>query len=413
VIRWIFPTSDVLLTWLKGDSLTLGRGDECDVQLEGAEISRCHARFEREGALWVLRDLKSRNGVYVRGERTERAVVGLGDLVRLGEWVGRFEEAPVGHHPAPFRLLADGLWAGERLATALEGVVRAAVTDLPIVLVGETGTGKEVVARALHAMSGRPGAFVGVNCAALPDALAEAELFGHRKGAFTGATAAGTGYFRAAHQGTLLLDEVNDLPLPLQAKLLRVLELKEVVPLGETTPIPVDIRVVAAAQVPLEKAVDEGRFRGDLCARLEGLVVKVPALRERIEDVPALFGQFLLRAGNAKPPLVEPELIERLCLYDWPFNVRELQLLARRLVAVHGQEPQLKAAHLPEHFGERSAKEGKGPRKGRDGAELEAFVAALREHAGNVAGAARAVGISRQRAYRLMGAASRDSGEDA
>lgn len=418
-MRWLFPAVDGKLTPLTADRLVVGRGDECDVQLPGAEISRCHARLERDGALWVVVDLDSRNGVFVRGRRVDRAVFGRGDLLRLGEWIGRVEETPLPLPTtvAPFRSLGEGLWAGPTLAAALEGALRAAVADLPIVLVGETGTGKEVVARAIHQHSCRAGPFIGVNGAALPEALAEAELFGHRKGAFTGALGAGKGYFRAAHGGTLLLDEVTDLPLPVQAKLLRALELKEVTPVGETTAVPVDVRVVAAAQVPLLTAVEEGRFRADLCARLEGLVVPVPPLRERIEEVPFLFGKFLAQGSGGAAPLVEPALIERLCLYDWPFNVRELSLLARRLLAVHGHEPMLKATHLPERMTAGASSSPAAPRAGRKSArdeqQLAAFVAALRDSGGNVARAARSTGISRQRAYRLMGAATRRDDDEA
>ena len=416
-VRWVYPSVDrppTPLTGPAGRQLSLGRGDDCDVCLPGAEISRRHAELGRDGPLWVLTDLKSRNGVYVRGERADRAVIGAGDLIRLGEWIGLVREEDTAE-PGGFGTLDGKLYAGPTLTAAIAPALKAATSDLPIVLVGETGAGKEVVARAIHARSGRTGEFVGVNSAALPEALAEAELFGHRKGAFTGAVTAGTGYFRAAHQGTLLLDEIADLPATLQPKLLRALELREVVPVGETSPVKVDLRVIAAAQVPLQAAVKERRFRADLCARLEGLTVRVPPLRERAEEIPFLFGHFLSDAAGGKPPPVEPALIERLCLYDWPFNVRELALLARRLLAVHGDEPLLKASHLPERIAgkaEAPAPSGRSKRaEARDDEHLTAFVAALRDHEGNVAQAARAVGISRQRAYRLMGAASSDDDE--
>src|SRR5262249_14740392 len=151
--------------------------------------------------------------------------------------------------------VAPGLWGGAALEAAMEPLRRAAASDLPVVLEGETGTGKEVVARTLHGWSGRPGQMLAVNCAALPEGLAEAELFGYRRGAFTGADRASPGFFRSAESGTLLLDEVSDLPLPIQAKLLRVLEQREVQPLGEVRPLPVDVRLVVAGQQSLAKAV--------------------------------------------------------------------------------------------------------------------------------------------------------------
>ena len=181
--------------------------------------------------------------------------------------------------PAPFEEIGPGLWGGGALQAALAPLRQAAASDLPIVLEGETGCGKEVVTRTLHRWSGRSGPLVAVNCAALPEGLAEGELFGYRRGAFTGAERASVGYFRGADAGTLLLDEVSDLPLVLQAKLLRVLEERAVQPLGETRPVPIDVRVVVAGQQPLMEVMRAGRFRADLLARLDGLTVRLPPLR--------------------------------------------------------------------------------------------------------------------------------------
>jgi transcriptional regulator with PAS, ATPase and Fis domain len=193
---------------------------------------------------------------------------------------------------------------------------RAATSDLPVILEGETGTGKEVVTRCLHQWSVRSGPLVAVNCAALPEALAEGELFGYRRGAFTGADKPSQGFFRSAEGGTLLLDEVTDLPLPLQAKLLRVLEEHEVQPLGEPRPIPIDVRVVVAGQQSLLEASRQGRFRPDLLARLDGVTVHLPPLRSRREDVPPLFSRFLTELGQGCVPSVEVDFVERLCLHD-------------------------------------------------------------------------------------------------
>ena len=226
----------------------------------------------------------------------------------------------------------------------------AAASDLPIVLEGETGTGKELAARALHRWSGRSGPLSAVNCAALPEGLAEGELFGYRRGAFTGADRASAGFFRGAQGGTLLLDEVSDLPLALQAKLLRVLEEREVQPLGEIHPVPIDVRVVVAGQQPLIEAVRAGRFRADLLARLDGLTVRLPPLRKRREDVLPLFSRLLEEIGQGRVPAMESDFAERLCMHDWPFNVRELVLLAKRLVTLHGSDVTLRAQHLPERI---------------------------------------------------------------
>jgi two-component system NtrC family response regulator len=330
-----------------------------------------------------------------------------GDVIRLGEWVGLLAFEP--DEPGYLRPLFPGGWyAGPTLAQAVEPVRRAAATDLPIVVQGETGSGKEGMARAIHHWSQRSGPFVAVNCAALPAPLAEAELFGYAKGAFTGANQARLGYFRAAHNGTLLLDEVLELPFLLQAKLLRVLEQREIQPLGETRPVHIDVRVVAASQEPLETAVAEGRFRADLLARLDGLTVKIPPLRQRREDIVPLFEHFISQHSGGHAPKIEGRLVEQLLLYDWPLNVRELLLLVRRLLAVHGGEPSLRHSFLPDrmrpHSDARSSVKAATRRPTDDQDSLEALVDALRAYSGNVARAAEAVGISRSRAYRLLDA---------
>jgi transcriptional regulator of acetoin/glycerol metabolism len=414
-IQWVFPTTDGPLTPLPGPKVVLGRGEDCGTVLRGSEISRYHAEVIREGPVAVLRDLGSLNGSFVNAQPTKEAPLDLRDVVRLGEWVGVVVALPAqtsgAAAPAHARIAPD-LYGGPTLRAAVDPALRAARSDLSIVIEGETGTGKEVVARAIHAESGRGGAFVAVNCAALPEGLAEAELFGYRRGAFTGADRASPGHFRAAHGGTLLLDEISDLPPASQAKVLRVLEQREVMPLGESQPVPVDVRIVVAAQEPLDRAVSERRFRGDLYARLDGLTVRLPPLRERIEDAPYLFARLLHAGSGGKPPSVEPRLVERLCLYDWPFNVRELVTLVRRMLVLHGQEPSLRVAHLPARLRagrpEAAAPAAAGARPAepdaaeRDREDFDRLLTALRAHGGNVSRAAAAAGLSRQRSYRLM-----------
>jgi transcriptional regulator with PAS, ATPase and Fis domain len=400
----------------------LGRGDDCDTVLLGHETSRNHAEVKKTGPVFVLKDLGSRNGIHVNGERVSEAPLDIGDVIRLGEWVGVVVSVPAYEgSPALPGELGPGLLGGPTLAAAVDPARRAAPSDLPIIVQGETGTGKERVAQAIHEWSGRKGPFVAVNCAALTESLAESEFFGYKRGAFTGADRASPGHFRAAHGGTLLLDEIVDLPLALQAKVLRVLEEREVLPIGESTPVPVDVRVIAAAQAPLDQAVRDGRFRADLLARLEGLVVVLPPLRERVEDVPYLFMRFLTEGSGARPPAVEAKLVEQLCLYDWPFNVRELALTVRRLLVLEAHQPVLGRAHLPPRIlGARGARRAPPPaeprkpasegkvviasKRGATADEVEALAQALRDAHGNVAQAAAALGITRQRAYRMMDA---------
>jgi sigma-54 dependent transcriptional regulator, acetoin dehydrogenase operon transcriptional activator AcoR len=399
--------------------VTLGRGEECDTVLPGHETSRRHAEVRREGPIFVVRDLESRNGIHLNGTRITEGPIEPGDVLRLGEWVGIVGRVSAsGGAPSDFGTFAPGLFGGPTLGAVLEPARRAAPSDLPIIVQGETGVGKERVARAIHEWSGRKGPFVAVNCAALVESLAEGELFGYRRGAFTGAERASAGHFRSAHGGTLLLDEIVDLPLALQAKVLRVLQEREVTPVGESLSVGIDVRIIVAAQTSLERAVVEGRFRADLFARLEGLVVSLPPLRERIEEVPYLFARFVSDGSGGKPPRVEAKLVEQLCLHDWPFNVRELAFTVKRLLILDGHRPTLERSHLPERILSGSAGasrfklDGKSPapgpapagtsRRGATQDEVERLAQALRDSRGNVAHAAAALGITRQRAYRMM-----------
>src|SRR5262249_29887476 len=214
------------------------------------------------------------------------------------------------------------------------------------------------------------------------------------------------GFFRSADGGTLMLDEVSDLPLSLQAKLLRALEERKVQPLGEARPVPVDVRIVVASQQSLLEAARQGRFRPDLLARLEGVTVALPPLRRRREDVPSLFSQFLSELGQGRAPALEGDLVERLAVYDWPFNVRELVLLARRLTVLHRDESTLRASHLPERMRHPAPPAveaaAPGPSPPAEAVELPALVAALRAVGGNVARAAAMLRITRHRACRLV-----------
>ena len=238
-----------------------------------------------------------------------------------------------------------------------------------------------------------------LNCAALPHGLAEAELFGYRRGAFTGAERASAGFFRSASAGTLLLDEVSDLPLTVQAKLLRTLEQKEVQPLGEALPVPIDVRVVVAGQAPLLEAVKKQQFRADLLARLSGVTLLLPPLRERRADILPLFWRFMAEARGGQAPELEPELVERLVMYEWPFNVRELLQLARRLAVLQGAERLLAVQHLPREMAQDAASASASPTPPVSKARL---LDALHASEGNVTRAAAELGISRQRAYRML-----------
>ncbi|MDF3080111.1 sigma-54 interaction domain-containing protein [Burkholderia sola] len=257
---------------------------------------------------------------------------------------------------APSRAHAQ-VFADPRSLALLEQVRRVAPSDANVLIVGETGTGKELIARHVHALGvRRDGPFVAVNCGAFSETLVDSELFGHEKGAFTGAFSAKPGWFEAAHGGTLFLDEIGDLPLAMQVKLLRVLQEREVVRLGSRTGIPVDVRVVAATNVDLQQAVAAGRFRGDLFYRLNVVQLAVPPLRDRPGDILPLarhfFDMYRDRLGGG-PRRIDPRAERRLEAHGWPGNIRELEnvihhaLLVSRHDALQDTDLQIATPCLP------------------------------------------------------------------
>ena len=240
-----------------------------------------------------------------------------------------------------------------RMAEVFDLVASVADTNSTVLILGETGTGKEQVARALHdaSSSRRPGAFVAVNCAALPESLMESELFGHEKGSFTGAAGQRKGRFEAANGGTLFLDEIGDLPFPVQVKLLRVLQERRIERVGGHQPIDLDVRVVAATHQPLEKLIAEKKFREDLYFRLNVIRIDLPPLRERPEDIPLLvehFCQKYARPGQP-PPQVTAEAMDVLLRYRWPGNVRQLENAVERACATV-RNGQIEKDHLPQRL---------------------------------------------------------------
>ncbi len=226
-------------------------------------------------------------------------------------------------------------------AELLDYIERIAPSEAPVLIGGETGTGKELVARHIHHLSGRKGPFLAVNCGAISDQLAESELFGHEAGSFTGATGKREGWFEAANGGTLFLDEIGDLPLPLQVKLLRVLQEREVVRIGSRKSIPVDVRLVAATNVDLDYAVTAGHFRRDLLYRINIAHVRLPPLRERPGDVLPLAEYFLRIYGQRmgyKKLTFSQDAVDLLVNYAWPGNIRELENVIHFALLVSGEE---------------------------------------------------------------------------
>ena len=234
---------------------------------------------------------------------------------------------------------------------------RVGERDVPILIHGESGTGKELVARALHESgSRRTRRFVALNCAAIPEALIDSELFGHTRGAFTGATGDRAGVFVDAHGGTLFLDEIADMPMQVQARLLRVLQEREIRPVGGSTTRPIDVRVIAASHVDLADAVAKQRFREDLFYRLNVVRIEVPPLRERLDDLPLLVAHFLCKHAGDSAPKISSEAFQMLADHRWPGNIRELENALLSALAMSGG-PELDPAALPAHIGSRPRRE--------------------------------------------------------
>ncbi len=342
-------------------TVTLGREADNTLSVPEAAVSRYHARVERrtDGRFWVV-DTQSTNGTFVNGRRVREHPLAVFDVLRVGDTLFRFADQGIYGYGAyrldgsivqqarPFRhgVTQALIVGGYQIDAIIDRIGKVATSNISVVVTGESGTGKELVAREVHRLSGRRGPFQAINCAALPANLIESELFGYRRGAFSGATTDKTGLVRAAHGGTLFLDEIGDMPLDAQSKLLRVLQEKEVLPLGATTAERVDVRVVCATHRDLEAHVAQGQFRGDLLARLRELSVHLPTLRERREDLFPLVQHFLNRMD--KPDLhVSFPFMLAVAHCDWPYNVRELESAVRVAVTLSAGQP-LDLMHLPE-----------------------------------------------------------------
>jgi sigma-54 dependent transcriptional regulator, acetoin dehydrogenase operon transcriptional activator AcoR len=375
-------------------------------------VSQLHARILRKEGGWALKDLGSRNGTLVNGRLQKEAALEPLDLLRFGDATFKFVLGDVAEY-ARYRIDGEGpardpdVVGGFQVRRALAEIAHIATTPLSVLVRGETGTGKELFARAVHRLSGRRGPLVALNCAAIPANLVESELFGWKRGAFTGAERDKAGLVRAADKGTLFLDEIGDMPLEAQTKLLRVTETREVLPVGATSGEGVDVRFVCATHHDLESLVDAGRFRGDLLARLHGAVIRLPPLRERKEDVFALVTSFLARAGAGEAKL-RPSFMAGLLQWDWPYNVRELEAAVRRAVAV-ARGAELTVDHLPDAV--REAMRDYGTVGSLPSAAAGARAAApapdelralLARHDGNVAAVARELGRDRAQIHRWM-----------
>jgi DNA-binding NtrC family response regulator len=382
--------------------LVIGRDVDpgAGIRLPSDRASKRHAEIvPARGGGWRLCDLGSRNGTWVGGARIDSAVLDPGAIVRLGDVVLAVIGAGAPVSPPPASGLVGG---GPTLARLLEHIERVAKDPVTVLIGGETGTGKELTARWLHRRSGRPRELIAVNCGALPESLVASELFGHRKGAFSGAAADREGLFRAADGGTLFLDEIGELPLEAQAALLRAIETKTVRPLGASESIAIDVRIVAATNRDLRAAALRGDFRADLFARLAEVELVTPPLRRRPEDLEALMRHFAAALG-AELPVLRGRAFEALALYEWPHNLRELRAVVRELVATGRSEIRLE--DLPERFARPSGAPPATSSGSRDSgdpvapSELRRLLAELR---GNVTRVAAALDRDRTQVYRWL-----------
>ncbi|MBN2525660.1 MAG: sigma 54-dependent Fis family transcriptional regulator [Deltaproteobacteria bacterium] len=318
--------------------IVIGAASMCDLVVEDAAVSSRHVRLSVSSSGVLVEDLQSTNGTFLRTMRIDKAQVTSQSQVTIGKTV--VEISPSGYIDIPPHAEGHfGALVGSSIVMRKCFAVMnlAARSDATVVIEGESGTGKEIAARAIHEMSARANQpFVVVDCAGIPEQLIESHLFGHRAGAFTGAVEKRKGAFVLADEGTIFLDELGELPLAAQAKLLRVLEAQTVQPLGEERPIHVNVRVVAATNRNLEQMVADERFRFDLFHRLAVIRFQMPALRDHTEDIPDLIRHFY-SSRNADTGPVIGEGLQQLTHYDWPGNVRELRNVLERAWVLSGE----------------------------------------------------------------------------
>lgn len=382
-------------------TITVGSAPGNDLIVAHHTVSRRHLEVSTEGEALYVRDLDSRNGTRLAGSKIGEAFVAPGHVLMLGAVELRIEDADEAERArfGPLEAVSAPMRA------AIDALRRVASTDATVLLEAETGSGKDVAARAIHQGSPRAeGPFETLDCSSLPAGLAAAELFGHVKGAFTSADRARPGAFERAARGTLFLDEIGELPLELQPLLLRALENREVRRVGDEKVVAIDVRVVAATNRDLEAEVIAGRFRADLLHRLAVVRVRLPPLRERLDDLPGLVRSILDELGpRARGFVVSTEALRRLAANPWPGNVRELRNFIERALA-------LGSLALPEGDVGHDASGGDEPtidyKQAREAAlgsfERDYLIHLLRTFDGNISKAAREAGLDRAYLHRLI-----------
>jgi DNA-binding NtrC family response regulator len=382
----------------------VGQGPACNVRLTDREVSRRHLAIEFVGRRLRVSDQRSKNGTFVDGVAIVEAFLLGGELLRLGRTALSVEyHSEGGGAPLPaMTRFGRTIGASTEMRRVYPFCQRLAEVDIPAIIEGETGTGKEVLAESIHELGKRAeGPFVVFDCTAAPSELVESELFGHDRGAFTGAINTRRGVFERAHGGTLLIDEIGDFDLALQPKLLRAIERSEIRRVGSETPIRVDVRLLAATRRNLDQEVQAGRFRDDLFHRLAVARVELPPLRKRAGDIPLLVEHFLKAFGGRRK--VPKTVLMRWLDYEWPGNIRELKNAVARFLAFGelDSEPRApQAAHpqagLLESVIEQNLHFTEAKQRVLEEFERLYVEHALDQHEGNVMRAAEASGIARR-----------------
>ncbi len=401
----------------------MGREDLGGVPLPDQRVSRKHAELSFDAGAFQLRDLESTHGTWVDGSRVQSARVAPGSLVRLGHTL-LLLLADVRPYTAGEVTVENGVVIGPSLRRVLDQLKLFAQGGSTVLITGENGAGKELAAATFHRAATPRGPLVSVNCATIEKGTADVVLFGALKGTYTDAKADRAGLIESADGGVLFLDELGELPLEVQAKLLRVVESQELMPMGATTPRKVNVRYLAATNRDVRAEVEAGHFRRDLFFRLAQMELRLPPLRERREEIPWLITQAIAKAPPPKP--VHTLFVEEALRRPWPGNVRELLAQAQRALINSGAHPQIRLEHLDPNAGRANSPEPQPlqrtqpglpsrsveaapaapaapPSPARPQPSKEAVQQALAQHEWNIAAAARALDLHRTQLYRLMG----------
>ncbi|MCX5743016.1 MAG: sigma 54-interacting transcriptional regulator [Proteobacteria bacterium] len=405
---------------IAGDVFRVGKAPENDLVLTDETVSRVHFEIMRDAKGYLVRDLKSTNGTFLDGAEVKEAYLRGGSVIGLGACELKFTpfEERIEILPSEKERLGEMVGRSPAMREIFGLVEKIAPTDATVLIEGETGTGKDMIARTLHQLSPRHAApFIVVDCGAVAGTLIESELFGHEKGAFTGAIAARQGAFELASGGTVFLDELGELSLDLQPKLLRVLEQREFRRVGAQKTLKVDLRIIAATRKDLRSEVEKGKFREDLYFRLNVVPITAPSLRERREDIPLLIDAILSRLSTGDAPThLSPATRDALMAHDWPGNVRELRNVIERALAL-GADPSMLVAPIGEGGrGGRASTGGHAPtadfdpqlsfrdakEKWNDAFERRYLTWLLKRSEGNISKAARTADMDRKYLHKLL-----------